>query len=501
MKKYKFALTSLLLITALATGCAEGTETTPSSNGAVSNNANSQTEQTATNTNAEDIELTFWHYYSGGTQESLDAIIDEFNKTIGKENKVTIKGVSQSTIYNLQEAISQSSEGVVYADSMPDIFLSYADKALELVEKDILCDFNDYFTDEDKAGFVPSFLEEGVIKDGQFIIPLVKSTELLYLNDTHWQEFATTAGYGYDDLSTWEKIYDVSKAYYEYTDALTPDVLYDGKSLLGIDSMSNYVMVSSMQMGTDIIDDVNEKVILDKDALYKSFSYYANSVARGYLTSVGKFRSDDVRSGDILGYTGSSASLEYFPTWVERSGEKVDIDWEAIAYPTFEGAEVYVCSQGAGLCATKTTPEKEAAVALFVKYLTSTDVNVELALKTEYLPIKTEFYETAYMSENVTELYAASTEEEIEDKLDLYSSLIDQFETYKLYASGIFLNSHIVREQLSNAYSDYALEIKAEVSKTPDMSDSDLANLIDAEFEDLLVFVENLLQGLTVQYK
>ena len=36
-------------------------------------------------------------------------------------------------------------------------------------------------------------------------------------------------------------------------------------------------------------------------------------IIKGYFTSEGRFRSDDVKTGDILAYTASSASSVYFP--------------------------------------------------------------------------------------------------------------------------------------------------------------------------------------------
>ena len=38
------------------------------------------------------ITLTMWHVYGSQTTSPLNTIIDEFNRTVGKENGITIHG-------------------------------------------------------------------------------------------------------------------------------------------------------------------------------------------------------------------------------------------------------------------------------------------------------------------------------------------------------------------------------------------------------------------------
>ena len=57
-------------------------------------------------------------------------------------------------------------------------------------------DLAPYFTDEERAAYVDSYLTEGDFDDSGSIkiFPVAKSTELLFLNDTDWKLFAAATG-------------------------------------------------------------------------------------------------------------------------------------------------------------------------------------------------------------------------------------------------------------------------------------------------------------------
>ena len=63
------------------------------------------------------------------------------------------------------------------------------------MEKDLLVDLTQYFTDEELLAYMPTFLEEGKLgKDGLYVFPTAKSTEVLFVNTTIFNRFAQTQG-------------------------------------------------------------------------------------------------------------------------------------------------------------------------------------------------------------------------------------------------------------------------------------------------------------------
>ena len=72
------------------------------------------------------------------------------------------------------------------------------------------------------------------------IFPTAKSTEVFMLNRTDWDTFAAATGADIGKLSTIEGVTATAKAYYEWTDSLTPEVKDDGKAFFGRDAVANY---------------------------------------------------------------------------------------------------------------------------------------------------------------------------------------------------------------------------------------------------------------------
>lgn len=181
------------------------------------------------------VSLTVWHYYNGSQQAAFDALVEEFNDTVGQEKGIYVEGFSQGSVSDLETAVRDAIEGKVGADAMPDIFSSYADTAYEVEQAGALADLSGYLSEEELEKYVDSYIEEGRIAvDGTLrIFPTAKSTEVMMINKTDWEKFAEATGASLDTLATVEGVNATAQAYYEWTDSLTPDVPEDGKAFYG----------------------------------------------------------------------------------------------------------------------------------------------------------------------------------------------------------------------------------------------------------------------------
>ena len=43
------------------------------------------------------VSLTVWHYYNGSQQAAFDALVEEFNGTVGREKGIYVQGFSQGS--------------------------------------------------------------------------------------------------------------------------------------------------------------------------------------------------------------------------------------------------------------------------------------------------------------------------------------------------------------------------------------------------------------------
>lgn len=507
-----FAMAAVLLLsgcsgTAPAASEGPGSETSENAPAEASGAASSQGASSGSGSLSPDdpVTLTLWHYYTGDNQLELEAAVEQFNQSVGHENGVIVEAVAKGTIGELEDAVTESAMGVIHSEEMPDIFSCYADKAESLNESGALCDMSEYFTQEEQDQYVAGFIDDGIISDKLLVLPIVKSTELLYVSKTALDEFSAANPGVYTDssLSTWQSLYALSKAYYEWTDAQTPDTPWDGKGFMGIDEIANFLIISNKQLGVDLLDGDTGSVNLNQEVLKTIFGVYYPAWSLGYFDSVGQFCSDDVKTGDLAAYVGSSSGASYFPTFTEKDNQQVDIELLAASYPVFEGGEEFTVQQGAGMAVAKTDALREEASCLFLKWFTDVPQNVPFAMNTGYLPVK----QAAYTSEEFDDSLAALKADSSTDARNLeqvYSIALEAILEGSPYAAKPFANSYSIRGMLRSTLSDAAAagREQAQTLKAQNMTPDEIVAAldVDVQFEEWMNTVRSQLDEMGVTY-
>ena len=409
------------------------------------------------------VSLTVWHYYNGAQQAAFDQLVQEFNATAGREKGIYVEGYSQGSVSDLEKAISASVAGKVGAQPMPDLFSTYADTAYAVQQPGKLADLKQYFTAEELAGYVDAYIQEGYFQDDTklYLFPVAKSTEVMLLNATDWRSFAEATGTSPEELQTVEGIVRVAQRYYEWTDSLTPDVPDDGKAFYGRDSMSNYFIIGMKQMGVEIFDVNNGTVTLrpEKEQIRRLWENYYVPYVNGYFASLGKFRSDDVKTGDILAYTGSTSSAMYFPNEVVLDEGSKPIEYMVLPAPIMEGGERYNVQQGAGMAVTKSDAMHEYAACEFMKWFTTKENNIRFVCESAYFPVRKDANNMAAVDEIIK-----AQELRVNAKTyDCLTSILGQFDSIHFYTTKCFSNGYATRKVLDYNLSDRAVADKAAI--------------------------------------
>ncbi len=352
---------------------------------------------------SEPVAIEIWHYYNGSLQDSFNKLIERFNGTVGAENGIVVSAHSQGSIPELENAVLNSANKQVGSESLPNIFATYADTAYEIEKTGLLANLDTYFTAEEQAEYVDSYIEEGRIGSGGelYIFPIAKSTETFMLNKTDWEPFAEATGASLDDLKTVEGLTDTARRYYEWTDSLTPDIPGDGSAFYGRDALANLFIIGSKQLGHEMFRVENGQVTIDIDeqAMRKIWDNYYVPYISGHFAAGGKYRSDDVKVGNIISLIGSTSSAVYFPSEVTDRDGTHSIEAEILPMPVFEGCEAVGVQQGAGMAVTKSTPEEEKASVQFLKWFTEPENNIAFSAESGYLPVKKAANEYEYYKE------------------------------------------------------------------------------------------------------
>lgn len=333
----------------------------------------------------EPVTLTVWHVYGGQTDSPLNDLIEEFNKTVGAREGIKLQVTVVSNTNNIHDAVLRAAGDEPGTTGLPGMFISYPKTVLAMPDSDILVDYRDYFSDEELSAYIPAFLEEGEI-DGRLVaFPVAKSTEIMFIDKTLFDRFAADTGVTLGQLDTWEGLFELSKEYYQWTDAQTPDVPGDGKAFFVHDYHFNYFQVGVESLGEDFFQ--GNEIAYGK-AFSKVWETYADAAVQGGVWLNEGYATEPLRTGETIVSVASSASVLYYEDIVTYSDNRSEpIEVIARPVPCFENGQRLVMQRGAGFCTVKSTPERERAAAVFLKWLTEPEINVRFVTSVGYMPV------------------------------------------------------------------------------------------------------------------
>ena len=341
----------------------------------------------------EPVTVTLWHVYGGQTESPLNDLIDEFNETVGKDKNIRVEVGSVTNTNIIHEGVLAAANKEPGASELPDMFVSYPKTVTAMPDPDVLVNYKDYFTDEELSAFIPAFVEEGTIDGKLAILPVAKSTEILFYNKTAFDRFAEETGADLSEFETWDGLYRLAEVYEDWCEGTKPFFVHDYHF--------NYFQVGVESLGESFFDGV--------------------WLQGGYAT-------EPLRTGDSIVSVASSASVLYYSTTVtyaDNTTEEVEI--KVLPCPVFEDGKKLVMQRGAGVCTVKSTPEREEACMVFLKWLTDPQKNVEFVTQLGYMPVKQESFD----------VYLPKALEGIQDPMyrSLYEAFLKTQEEYEFYTA------------------------------------------------------------------
>lgn len=395
--------------------------------------------------------ITVWQYYNGKQQEAFESLVNKFNQTDGKEMGIVVDSASQGTVQDLEKNVLAAYKKEPGAGEIPDVFAAYSDTAYTADQLGVVANLAPYFSEKDLEQYIPEYIEEGYFSGGVElkIFPIVKSTEIFAINQTDWNKFASAVGASLRDLQTTEGITKTAQKYYEWTDSLTPKK-NDGKAFFGRDALGNYFIIGAKQLGTELFSIKDGKPVLDfnKNTIRTLWDNYYIPYIKGYFAEVGRFRSDDIKTGDIISCICSASSASFLPKQVILDDEtSYSIKMKGYKAPKFKNGENYSVLQGAGMAVTNSDDQHVYASVQFLKWLTKPENNVTFTLNSGYLP--------------VTKEGLSDAKEEIQKGDDfitteVVNAAINTIENDSLYTVSPFQNGTAARDVLNVCMSDQA---------------------------------------------
>lgn len=344
-----------------------------------------------------------WHYYNGPQKQAFAALVEEFNTTEGMKKGIVVEESSQASVAELEQSVMDAAEKKVGASELPNIFAAYADTAYAVDQMGLLADFAPMLSPEEQSAYLDSYLDEGRFGGAEKlkIFPVAKATEIFMLNQTDWAPFAQATGAMPDDFATMEGLVKTAQAYYEWTDARTPEIANDGEAFYGRDALANYMLIGARQLGVELLAVQDGKPVLNwNQSIIKTlWDHYYVPFVKGYFSAENRFRSDDVKVGNIIAFTGSSSGATFFPTErIVSDEESYPVEMEVFPAPQFASGEAVAVQQGAGMVITNGDEAAVQASLTFLKWFTQPERNLVFSLDSGYLPVTKEANNPAFVA-------------------------------------------------------------------------------------------------------
>ena len=365
------------------------------------------------------VVLTMWHVYGSQTQSPLNTAIDEFNNTLGKENGITINVVSVTSSSAIDKALAASANQEPGAEALPDLFTAYP-RVAQIVGTERLLAWEQYFTAQELASFRQEFLEEGYFGTKLLMLPIAKSTEAFYLNQTLFSEFSEQTGGTQAQLQTFDGLFAAANRYYDWS---------GGAHFTQINDYYHYALVGMKAYGSEFIRD--GKLQLTDPAFESIWTPLAKTAIYGGICLDDGYAAARWKTIEIISNIGSTADILYQPDKVIYPDNTVrQIQVASFPYPTFREDTAGAVHRGGGLFAIKSEDlRKNYAAAIFAKWITQQENNLEFVTQAGYLPVTDAAFD---------QLVAEPERVSNENYRQLYQTASTMIRTYSLYTIPVF---------------------------------------------------------------
>lgn len=320
------------------------------------------------------VTLEFWHTQTGPNKDKLEALIKDFQ---AKNPNITINAQYVGNYTQLYQKIQTAIAG----GQTPDIAVAYENQVADYQTASVIVPLEDYvkskkygLTQDDYLDILQTYRYDNFypnIKNQMLSFPFTKSVMVMYYN----MDALKAAGID-QPPQTWDEF---------HKDALAVSKGGVKGYAISIDASLFDQMVPSL--GGQIMNDTQTKYIFNNQAGLQALSLLQSMVKDGSAYQIAKQYDDqnDFGAGKAVFTLSSSAGLAFYKQVVDQGGK---FAWGVAPPPHGPGQQPYTDLYGANISIFKSTPEKQLAAWLFIKYFTSKEINPDWSTTTGYLPIR-----------------------------------------------------------------------------------------------------------------
>jgi len=326
--------------------------------------------------------VVFWHVWgTGATGEGLTAIVDEFNAT--NEWGITVEAVDQGGYSDLEDSMNAA----IQSGDLPDIVVGYTNALDIWYSVGTLVDIDNYvydpmygLTEDEIADYYPGAWQSGMNAEGARVgFPHGQSANVLFYNFTWAEELGFMS-----PPADWVEFKEQACA------AAAANLADDNPDNDGTGGLVLYAGASNVASfifaaGDDMINAAGDGYDFSSDASVATAELWWDLWNEGCAFATESYPNPEFASRQALFTMSSTAGYTYQVGAFEAEGAIQD-DWGFIPFPGVDGGAVNSYGQNSAI--VNTTPEKDLAAWLFIKWFTSPEINARWIEASAYHPIR-----------------------------------------------------------------------------------------------------------------
>jgi ABC-type glycerol-3-phosphate transport system substrate-binding protein len=343
-----------------------------------------------------DTEISFWHVWGTGTaNEGMLAIVDEFNAN--NEYGITVVPVDQGQQGDLEQAVNAA----VASGDLPNVTLGFANSLANWYNAGVIRPLNEFLEDpqygltaEELAALYPGPFGQGTLADGtQVGYPMHQSANVIFYNKTWAEEL------GFDAPPATSAEFKEQACAATAANAADDDPDNDGTGGLvhfpGASNIASWVYA----FGGDIINEARDNYDLNSQVMLDVALFLKDLQDSGCTFATDSFPNPEFATRKALFTTSSTAGIPFQLAAFEDAAS--DDEWVLLPFPGPDG-NLAVNAFGQMIGIVGSNPEQDLASWLWIKHLTSPEVQAQWIESSAYFPSQTTAVDlvSAFAAEN-----------------------------------------------------------------------------------------------------
>ena len=323
-------------------------------------------------TQADAVAISFWHSYVGDKETYINTLIAEFESLYPT---ITVETESHYPTVSLFNTVL---EQIKAGEETPNVVTGYPNLMWNYARFDALRFLDDFTVDPDLGLDIPDFHPPALgdnrlaeYDDQLGALPLSSSgTDLLYYN----ADMLASVGVGVPQ--TWDAFYTACISL--TTETVSGTILHSNQT--------QFLTLLWTRGGVAYSPDLKRGIFDDSSGI-AALQLYRNLLDGGYARMVtGSYEDQDkFADGQAAFVMGSSSSIPFLRNSIDEAG--VVNDWGVAPLPADPGHKAVFAASG-NIMILKSTPEKEHAAWLLLRWITERDQDARRAAEMGQYPVR-----------------------------------------------------------------------------------------------------------------